>query len=75
MKLGLQDIDFKMAGALLARASDVEQIEFFKAFTKECSSWGTRLQVEQQFSFINLKLTDDEKNALAMISFIEPISE
>ena len=73
MKQGLRDIDWDYAGAALARESDNEQVQFFKAFIKECNSWGTRLQVEKQLSFINLKLTKEERETLSMLSYEEGI--
>lgn len=72
MRQGIRkDIDWQYMGALLAQQSDQEQIPFFKAFVKECLSWGTHLQVEQQLAFINLGLTDDERSVLKMIPFKE----
>ena len=73
MKQGITtDIDWKYIGASLARESDNEQIDFFKSFVKECLSWGTAYQVEQQLCFINRKLTSDEIDTLAMITYKEP---
>ena len=68
MKYGFIDIDWKYIGARLANESDVEQIDFFKGFIKECLSWGTRFQVEQQLAHINHKLTDEEREILSMLS-------
>ena len=67
MKLGIRDVDWKYVGALLARSGDDEQIQFFKAFIKECNSWGTKHQVEFQLSGIRLKLTSEEKETLSML--------
>lgn len=72
MKLGLTDVDWAHIGAVLARTGDEEQAVFFKAFVKECNSWGTRYQVEFQFASINLKLTKDERDVLGMLGFEEP---
>lgn len=69
MKLGLRDIDWEQVGAELACGDDHDQIAFFKSFLKECQSWGTRYQVETQFAMINDKLTDEEREALKMISY------
>jgi len=69
MKHGLQDIDWKYVGACLARTGDGGQAEFFKAFIAECSTWGTRYQVEQQLAFVNRKLTKDEREVLGMLSY------
>lgn len=70
MKKGIRtSVDWALVGAELANESDNEQVQFFKAFLKECSTWGTKLQVEQQFAFINAQLTQDEREAMKMISF------
>ena len=69
MKLGLRDIDWAQAGAALAQAGDDEQVEFLKSFVKECLSWGTVHQVEMQLAAVNLKLTSDERETLAMIGY------
>lgn len=71
MKLGLTDVDWGYVGAVLARGGDDEQAEFFKAFVKECRSWGTEYQVQTQLAAINNKLTGEEKRALAMLSYSE----
>jgi hypothetical protein len=67
----LKDVDWQYVGALLARGSDEEQAEFFRGFLHECKSWGTTFQLEQQLACVNLKLTDEEKEILAMLSYIE----
>ena len=70
MKLGLRkDIDWQYIGAMLARADDNDQAECLKAFVKECLSWGTHHQVEQQLAYINLKLTKEEREVLEMLSY------
>lgn len=69
MKLGLQEIEWGYVGAKLAQEDDNAQAEFFKAFIKECLSWGTRYQAEGQLAHINLKLTSDERDLLAMLSY------
>ena len=69
MKQGLRDIDWDYAGAALARADDNEQAVFFKAFIKECNSWGTNHQVQMQLAFINAKLTKDERETLGMLGY------
>ena len=72
MKHGLsKEIDWAYMGAMLANEGDVEQVEFISAFLKECKTWGTKYQVEKQFAFVNAKLTDEEKEALSMLSFNE----
>jgi len=72
MKFGLlKDIDWKYVGALLANQGDVEQVDFLKSFIKECNSWGTKYQVEQQLAAVNLKLSPDEREILAMLSYNE----
>ena len=70
MRHGLQEIDWAYVGAALANEGSPEQATFFKAFVKECNSWGTRLQVEQQLAFINRELTSDEKETLGMIGYM-----
>lgn len=70
MRLGLRkDIDWSYVGAKLAQDDDDSQVEFFKAFLKECGTWGTRFQVETQFASINIMLTEDEREALRMLSY------
>lgn len=69
MRIGLQKPDWSYIGAVLARCSDEEQVEFFKAFLKECRSWGTEHQVEMQLAGVNQKLTDSERDALGMLSY------
>ena len=69
MRIGLQKPDWSYIGAVLARGGDDEQVEFFKAFLKECRSWGTEQQVEMQLAGVNQKLTDDERDALGMLSY------
>ena len=69
MKLGLQEIKWGYVGARLANEGDVEQAEFLKAFIKECLSWGTRYQVEEQLAFVNHKLTSEERQVLSMLSY------
>ena len=72
MKKGLMtEIDWGYIGATLAQGDDQEQTEFFKAFIKECKSWGTNYQVELQLAGVNMLLTDEEKDALAMLSYKE----
>jgi hypothetical protein len=66
-----KDFDWEYVGAVLAQSGDDEQAIFFKAFVKECNSWGTRLQVEGQLASVNLKLTPDEKKTLGMIGHEE----
>jgi hypothetical protein len=69
MRLGLRDIDWSQAGSQLARCGDDEQAEFFKAFVKECKSWGTNHQVELQLAGVNRRLTTDEKQTIGMIGY------
>ena len=73
MRYGLRgEIDWEYLGALLAQSGDNEQASFLKSFVKECNSWGTRHQVETQLSFINTKLTKEERETLSMITYQEP---
>lgn len=69
MKLGLRNIEWGDVGAQLARADDNEQAAFFKAFVKECVTWGTQRQVEQQLSFVNRLLTPEEREVLSMLGY------
>ena len=72
MKHGMTcETDWEYVGACLANEGDEQQAQFLKAFVKECLSWGTRQQVESQLAFVNLKLTDKEKEVLSMISYVE----
>jgi hypothetical protein len=66
-----KEIDWEYLGAVLAREGDDCQVPFFKAFVKECNSWGTRLQVEKQLAFINIGLTREERETLSMIGYEE----
>lgn len=70
MRQGLTN-DWKYVGACLAQSDSNEQTEFFKAFIKECQSWGTRLQVESQLAYVNLELTSEEREVLAMLGYDE----
>ena len=70
MKHGIMtEIDWKYIGAGLANEGDIEQTDFLKAFIKECNSWGTRIQVEQQLACVNRKLTEEERETLSMLSY------
>ena len=70
MRLGLcKEIDWEYVGALLAQGDSNDQVAFFRAFVKECGSWGTHLQVEMQLAFVNAKLTSDERETLSMITY------
>ncbi len=71
MKQGLIEINWSLAGATLAQSGADEQAEFLKAFIKECSTWGTHFQVEQQLAAVNRLLTDEEKEVLEMLSYKE----
>lgn len=69
MKVGLQEIDWKLAGATLANQGDNEQADFFRAFVKECRSWGTHYQIEFQLARVNQKLNGKEREILSMLGF------
>ena len=71
MRIGLQEPDWDYIGAVLANSDGDEQAKFFKAFLKECKTWGTEYQVQFQLADINHKLTDDEKETLSMLSYKE----
>jgi hypothetical protein len=72
MKKGIRtEVDWALVGAELAQSDDHAQSEFFKAFVKECKSWGTNHQVELQLAFVNDKLTVEEKECLSMLSYKE----
>jgi hypothetical protein len=64
MKLGTMGLDWAQIGAMLAVEDDNKQVEFFKAFSKECNSWGTKHQVEMQLAAVNRALTTEEKQTL-----------
>jgi len=70
-RFGLKEMDWQYAGALLANADSKAQATFFKAFIKECRSWGTALQVEQQLAHVNKELTPEERETLKMLSYEE----
>ena len=69
MRIGLQDTNWEYIGARLAQTDDHNQTAFFKAFVKECLSWGTRHQVEYQLAGVNSELTKEEKNVLGMLGY------
>ena len=71
MKIGLQEPDWGYIGAVLASSDDEAQTKFFKAFVKECLSWGTSYQAEFQLSGVNRKLTPEERDLLGMLSYNE----
>lgn len=64
----VQPIDWGLLGATLANEGSEEQIAFFKAFVGECFTWGTTYQVQKQLVYVNEKLTEQEKEALSMLS-------
>lgn len=66
---GLPIPDWDYLGALFAREGSDEQVKFFKAFVKECNSWGTYLQVQNQLAMINHDLTKEERETLSMIGY------
>jgi hypothetical protein len=68
MRYGVKDVDWEYYAALLAESDDNNQAMFFKSFLKECNSWGTHYQVEKQLAMVNLKLTDEEREQLVMLS-------
>lgn len=74
MRMGLRDIDWDQAGAMLAQGDSDDQIAFFKAFVKECLGWGTKLQVEKQLAIVNLGLTEGERSVLGMLSYEEGVA-
>lgn len=71
MKIGLQEIDWEYIASVLAHEGDDKQIPFFKAFVKECLSWGTRYQVGIQLANINSGLSKEEREILSIISYEE----
>ena len=72
MRAGIRtSIDWSLVGAELAQDDDCAQVEFFKAFLKECQTYGTRHQTEMQLMSINQKLTDEEKELIATIAYKE----
>ena len=62
----MTEIDWEYIGASLAQDDEIAQTKFFRAFVKECKSWGTNYQVESQLAGVNLNLTDEERDALAL---------
>lgn len=71
MRIGLQDTNWEYIGARLARSDDNEQAAFFKAFVKECLSWGTNQQVAFQLAGVNHKLTPEEIEVLGQLTYEE----
>jgi len=72
MKLG-QEVDWQEVGAALAHADDGEQAECLKAFIKECKTWGTHYAIEQQLASVNFKLTQEEREILAMLGYTKDV--
>ena len=58
------ELNWQYLGSLLAQNSPQEQIEFFRAFTAEYSSWGTSAQIKFELIRVNSKLTDTERRTL-----------
>ena len=69
MRIGLQDTNWEYIGARLAQSDDNEQAAFFKAFVKECLSWGTNYQVGVQLAGVNHKLTPKEIEVLGQLTY------
>jgi hypothetical protein len=69
MRQGLVDIDWELAGAMLANEGSDEQTKFFKSFVKECLDWGTKHQVQVQLASVNHDLTESEKDILSMLGY------
>ena len=58
-------------GAMLADSNADEQAAFFKAFIRECDSWGTHFQVQSQLATINLRLNKHERETISMLGYDE----
>lgn len=72
MKNGIRtEIDWALIGAEFANEDDVEQIKFFKSMLKEMTHYGTAHQSELQLACINHGLTNEERERLQMLSYIE----
>ena len=71
MGKGVVSLDWEYLGALLAQSDGDNQAVFVKSFIKECKSWGTNFQVQQQLGYINQKLTKDEKEVMSMWGYDE----
>lgn len=72
MKRGIMtEIDWKYIAAVLANEGEDKQSDFFKSFVAECNTWGTTHQVQMQMANINAKLSEDEKEMLSMIGYME----
>ena len=69
MRFGLKDMDWEYVGSLFAHKDAKNQAKFFKAFLKECKTWGTHWQIEMQLAYINKLLTPEEREDLSMISY------
>ena len=71
MRMGIRkDVDWAYLGSLLAQSGDDDQVEFLKAFVKECKSWGTEYQVGMQLASVNRLLSVPEKETLSMIGYL-----
>jgi hypothetical protein len=74
MKMGIRkEIDWQYVGALLAQEDHRAQAEFLKAFLKECGSWGTSWQLEQQLTRVNQELTSSERESLRALVYEEAV--
>ena len=72
MKHGIRtSTDWALVGAELAKEDDHAQVEFFKSFLKECRTFGTDHQTDMQLMSINEKLTEDEKEMMQTIGYVE----
>lgn len=65
------EINWGLLGAEVAQQNGEIQTEFFKAFVKECHSWGTHFQIETQLLDINQNLTPHEREILSILSYQE----
>ena len=65
------ELNWQYLGALLAQNGTTEQVEFFKAFAKECSFHNTQLHVDCHIAGVNNRLTQAERRTLRMLGYEE----
>ena len=73
--MDLIKISWFTAGALLANSEIKAQVSFFRGFVKELMAWETFADIEFKLMYINMELTDNEKEILNAISFKEATDE
>lgn len=68
-RIGLNPVDWKHVGAVLANSGSDEQLDFFRSFIKETQSWGTKHQIHMQLAEVNKDLTEEERDIISMLGY------